>query len=427
MDRRVVEVLVKKILMVAYHYPPDRISSGVQRSLKFSRYLPDHEWEPSVLTAHPRAYQRTGNEQLKEIPGGIVVKRAFAIDAARHLAIKGRHPLLFAIPDRWIFWWFGAIWSGLIMIKQQRPSLLWSTYPIATAHLIALTLHRLTGLPWIADFRDSMTDDDYPSHPTIRRTYLWLERQVIARADRVIFTAPGSARMYADRYPDVAPCKWAVIPNGYDEDNFLAAESGAKQTESAGPILLIHSGILYPSERDPTHFFAALSELKTESRISADTVQIVLRATAHDELFSSALEKMDIANIVRLEPPIPYEEALREMVSADGLLLFQASNCNHQIPAKLYEYMRARRPTLALTDPTGDTALTMLESGINTIVRLDNKDDIKDGLIKFIGQIQSNSAPLAEERKIREYSRRAGTAKLAKILDDVISAKSVSE
>ncbi len=405
--------------MIAYHYPPDRISSGIQRTLKFSRYLLDAGWKPSVLTVHPRAYQQSGDDQLDEIPGAVDVCRAFAVDAAKHLSIKGRYPLFLALPDRWAAWWLGGVWSGLSMIIRQRPRVLWSTYPIATAHLIALTLKRFSGLPWVADFRDSMTEDDYPANPTVRRVYNWIERGVVKRADRVVFTTPGTMRMYAERYPDLPQNKWVVIPNGYDEENFQIAVDQDSTPVAGGAVILVHSGILYPFERDPTCFFAALSALKSRNEITADGLQVRLRATANDELLSAMIDKFGIADIVSLAPSIPYTQALAEMLQADGLLLFQASNCNHQIPAKLYEYFRARRPLLGLTDPAGDTAQLMQETGIPTIVRLDNQADIEKGLLEFISSIKTGTAPLADKQDIVQFSRQFGASRLAGILEDL--------
>src|SRR5262245_40662576 len=185
---------MRKILMVAFHYPPCHGSSGVQRTLAFSRHLPEYDWRPIVLTAHPRAYPQTRPEQLADVPTDLTVERAFALDTGRHLAIRRVHVKWTALPDRWISWWLGAVPAGLAPIGRHRPDLLWSTHPLATAHLIGLTLHRLSGIPWVADFRDPMFEHDpitgevYPFDPQTRRAYGWIERHTIARCARAVFT-----------------------------------------------------------------------------------------------------------------------------------------------------------------------------------------------------------------------------------------------
>ena len=95
-----------------------------------------------------------------------------------------------------------------------------------------------------------------------------------------------------------------------------------------------------------------------------------LRASAHDSVLQGLINKHGVADIVELQPPVPYREALLEMARAEGLLVLQASNCNDQVPAKLYEYMRCRRPLIGLTDPQGDTASVLRRIGVNNIARL---------------------------------------------------------
>jgi glycosyltransferase involved in cell wall biosynthesis len=413
--------MVRRVLMVAYHYPPVQVSSGIQRSLKFSTYLRDLGWQPSVLTIHPRAYARRSDNQLREIPADVPVRRAFGLDTSRHLALLGRYPLLLALPDNWSSWWLGGVWSGLAMIRRNRPDVIWSTYPIATAHLIAYTLHRITGIPWVADCRDSMTEENYPTPPRRRRVYQWLERKVVEHAARVVFTTPGAVRMYAERYPDVPASRWSVIANGFDEENFRSAASAGPAPSADDEITLVHSGVLYPSERDPRPFFDALAGLRDDGWLSSNKVRVRLRATGYDRIYRDMIEAKGLASFVSLEPTIAYDQALAEMLGAQGLLIFQAANCNHQIPAKLYEYFRAGRPILALTDPAGDTAAEMRQAGVDSIARLDDRDDIRAALMRFVGQIREQRAPVPTLETVRSYSREAKSGELAVLLDEVSS------
>ena len=200
LDKRVGSVMVKRVLMIAFHYPPLRGSSGIQRTLKFAKYLPEFGWDPIVLTAHQRAYPRIGNDQLSEISKQISY-RAFALDTSRHLSFKGRYPGFLSLPDRWASWWLGAVPLGLFLIKKYKPDVIWSTYPIATAHLIGHSLSRLTGIPWISDFRDPMVDEVYPFDPLTRRTHLWIERKAINRSSQIIVTTPGAIKDFEKRFP----------------------------------------------------------------------------------------------------------------------------------------------------------------------------------------------------------------------------------
>ncbi len=411
----------RRVLIVAYHYPPVKVSSGIQRTLKFSAYLRENGWEPMVLTISPRAYEQISDDQMAEIPEGMVVERAFGLDTSRHLAVGKRYPGWLAQPDRWVSWLPGAVWRGMAMIRKHRPAAIMSTYPIATAHLIGLCLQRLSGLPWVADFRDSMTEPGYPRDPITWKIHRRLESAIIRRCARAIFTTQGTLDMYAERYPEKPASNWSIIENGFDDENFRDAETGIerKPLGKPGQLTLIHSGILYPQERDPKPFFAALRQLKASGEISADQLQVVLRATGSDHLYQPMLAELGLTDIVKLAPTVNYRDALREMLVADGLLLFQASMCNHQIPAKLYEYLRAGQPIFTLTDPIGNTASSLRAAGATDIVNITDANDIAAGLRQFLTRVRAGVARGVRRDVADLHSRRSRTKELAKILEQV--------
>jgi len=410
---------MKKLLMIAFHFPPLAGSSGVQRTLGLVRYLPRFGWEPLVLTAHTRAYERVSDDLIGEVPSGVVVERAFAVDSARHLSVLGRYPAFMALPDRWASWWLGAVPKGLSMIRTHRPDVIWSTYPIATAHKIGHTLQRLSGLPWIADFRDPMAQDGYPADPRAWLSFKRIEEVSLRRAATSVFVAPGAARRYQERYPELTRGRIAVIENGYDEESFAGLETGDMAPPPTGTLTLLHSGIVYPSERDPTQLFQALRRMLDEDRLKPGELLVRLRAAVHETLLQKMIGKFGVGEVVELAPPIPYRSALQEMMRADGLLVLQAANCNDQIPAKLYEYLRCRRPILALTDPTGDTADLLRRSGVQNIARLDSAEEIAIELQRFLGQVRRGESRLPDEAFVAGASRSRRTAELAELLKQV--------
>ncbi len=410
--------MVKRALMIAYHYPPLCGGSGIHRTLSFSQYLPRFGWTPLVLSVSPNAYPQRGPDYT--IPQ-VQVHRSFALDTARQLAIGGRYPGLLAQPDRWISWWLSAIPAGLRLIRQHRPQVIWSSYPIATAHLIGLTLHRLTGLPWVADQRDPMTDTDYPADPRRRRIHGWIEEQALRHSAAVICTTPGAVRDLTQRFPDVDAGRIGLIENGYDEASFIAAEIGAPPPRAGhAPFRLLHSGLIYPSERDPGALFAALARLRAAGAIDPAGFRLVLRATGHDHYLRGLIAQYaGLAPLIDIAPPLPHREALAEMLHADGLLLLQAQNCNGQIPAKLYEYLRAQRPLLALTHPDGDTAGMLRRAGIHTMAPLDRSEDIAAALMNFMDLCRAQQAPVAPRAVIVRQSRCARTRELARLFDRI--------
>ena len=415
----------KRLLMIAYHFPPLAGSSGIQRTLRFARQLPHFGWDPLVLTAHPRAYERLSDDQLQDVSESTVVERAFALDASRHLSLRGRYPGFTARPDRWISWWLGAVPKGLAMLRKYRPDAIWSTYPIATAHRIGHTLQRLSGLPWIADFRDPMAQQGYPADPKTWRSFRAIEEAALRNAACSVFVTPGAARMYRERYPALSQDRIAVIENGYDEESFQGLDGPAARRAPLvpGALTLLHSGIVYPSERDPTHFFQALRRMLDEGRLGTDELRVRLRASAHEPHLRKLAARHGVDQLVELAPPLPYRDALQEMMRADGLLVLQASNCNEQVPAKLYEYLRCERPVLGLTDPAGDTAALLRKAGLPHIARLDSAEDIALQLRRFLDELKSGSAPLPDPAFVKDASRWQRTEALARLLEQLDASR----
>jgi glycosyltransferase involved in cell wall biosynthesis len=406
---------VGRLLIIAYHFPPCAGSSGLLRSEKFARYLPEFGWETSVLTVHPRAYESV-DSRYKEMAQAPVV-HAFALDTKKHLSYRGAYLDWMALPDRWLTWVFGAIPSGLRMIRKRKVEVIFSTFPIATAILIGLILHRLTGKPWVVDLRDSMTEDDYPKDPRTRKVRRWIERQAIHRASRVIFTSESTLKMYLERYPDLLRGNCLLIPNGYDEDDFASLAIPEARAASPGRRLkLLHTGLIYPEERDPVPFFRALSRLKSEKSINSADLSIVFRASGSEELFQKIINELNIADLIQLRPHIPYKQSLQECADADGLLLFQAGNCDHQTPAKTYEYLRLQKPILAVTTHTGDTAALLNQVGGATIVKLADQDDIYSRLPAFLAALRTNSHPLPRLNDLQRFARKSQAEELARCL-----------
>lgn len=417
---------MKRILMIAYHFPPLAGSSGIQRTLRFVQHLPALGWQPLVLSANLRAYERTSDDLLAEVPAGTVVRRAFALDTSRHLQIAGRYLGWMARPDRWITWKFAAIREGLKLIDEFKPDVIWSTYPIATAHVIASALHRKTAIPWIADFRDPMAQDGYPADPRTWQSYRDIEADAAAQARFCVFTTPGAASTYSERYPAAAG-RMVVLENGYDEESFASALAVPLNQSVPAPgarlLLLLHSGIVYPSERDPTQLFVALGRLKQAGGLGPADLRIRFRASVHDDLLQGLAATHDVQDLIELCPAVPYREALAEMMAVDALLVMQGSGCNAQIPAKIYEYLRAGKPILALTDPVGDTAGVLYQAGLRGVARLDSADEIALAIPALVRAWRQGNAALPQPQAVQQASRRGRSLALVGLLEKAIAVK----
>jgi glycosyltransferase involved in cell wall biosynthesis len=268
-----------------------------------------------------------------------------------------------------------------------------------------------------------MVQEGYPADPRVFRSFQRVEEAAIREARLSVFASPGAARMYRARYPQHAH-GIRVLENGYDEDGFAGLAAGRNGSEPLNPgaVTLLHSGVVYPSERDPTCLFAALARLVGEGALVAGRFTLRFRAAGHDELLHGLARKCGLEPFVEVLPSLPYREALAEMVRADGLLVLQARNCNAQIPVKLYEYLRAGRPILALTDPAGDTAQAMREAGLDSIARLDSVDEIGSSVSRFVAAIGMGRAALPTPSHVARLERRVQARTLAAWLEEACVA-----
>lgn len=412
---------MKKLLMIAYHFPPLAGSSGIQRTLRFVQHLPKFGWDPVVLSAHPRAYERCDSDLLKEIPTNTRVERAQAWDTARHFSFRGRYLGTMAQPDRWISWKFDGVRRGMQLIKELNPAAIWSTYPIASAHVIGAELQRRTGLPWIVDFRDPMAQANYPKDPRTWQSFRQVEETAFRQASHCMFTTEGAERFYRERFPQ-SRAQLCVIENGYDEESFGEQATKDDSPLNPGAITLLHSGIVYPNERDPTQLFEALAQLKRDGIVTAKELKIRFRASVHDDLLRKLGDRLEVGDLIELCPPMPYRLALAEMLRADALLVMQSSGCNDQVPAKIYEYLRARRPIVCLSDPAGDTAGVLRRAGISAIARLDSGAEIAQLLTAQIQLLQQQRGVIASEDAILRSSRKERARDFAAILNAATAA-----
>ncbi len=407
------------VLMIAFHFPPAAMGSGHLRTLGFARYLPEFGWNPIVLSARALAYPRTAPITPDVIPEGCLVHRALAFDARRHFGINGKYPGFLAQPDRWVSWWPVAVAQGLRLIRLHQVRAIWSTYPIMSAHCIARTLSRVAGIPWIADFRDPVSSSVEAENPfSVASQQRW-ERRVMRSASAAVFTTPGALHDYAQRYPEASRSgRLSVIGNGYDEAAFIDLPR-APTPRDGRPLILLHSGLLYPEGRDPVPFFNALARLKAAGVAGPAQLKVVLRASGWEARYQQEIDRLGVADIVALAPPVGNREALVEQAAADGLLLFQGSKFDRQIPAKVYEYLRIGRPIFALVGSEGDTALVLRDTGGAMVASPEDTDAIESCLTAFISALREGRAPTAGLGVVAGYSRREGARSLARLLEEV--------
>ena len=412
-------------LFVAFHYPPEASSSGVLRTLKYTRYLGDHGWRITVLTLNRRAYDVQDSGLESQIPAAVRVVRTPFVDVKRHLSLRGVYPGSLAVPDRWIGWWPWAVREGRRIMRTDPVDLVYSTSPHATAHLVALALVRSARVPWVTDFRDPWYEE--PPEPGTLRVVHWagrhLERRVIRRAARVVASTEQLRDALATRYRTEPREKFCAIANGYDEEDFESRPS--LDGPPASELLILHAGSVNPTFRDPRPLFAAVREAARRGALDTSNMRFrFLGAGPFGESaeMTRAVEAAGLAGRVEFRPRVPYERALVEQASAGLLLLLQASTDTADlVPAKLFEYLRARRPVLALVGP-GATAEFLGKTGGGWVVDPRSPDALRDTLATAYKTWHTGTLDTvtADPRVLKGFSRAQLAAELAVQFDRLV-------
>jgi glycosyltransferase involved in cell wall biosynthesis len=414
---------MKTILMLAFYFPPYSESTGRLRTLSFARHLRESGWRPVVVTARPETYIAIDPASLNEIPPDVQVIRAAGFDVARTMSFRGAYPRWLAIPDRWASWAIGAVFSGLKAVRQTKPDVIWSTFPVPSALLAGMILHRLTGIPHVIDLRDPLVYEAWPVDRLQRAVYEWVEKRAVESASAVVTTTPGARSLYLERYSKLPASKFQIVPNGLDEVAGNHHVTGAESGMADGPVLLLHSGLMDLPDRDPTSFFAALQALRSVGALPQRGLRVLLRATGREPQLRAIVERFGLGKIVDLAPPLPRNEALRELGTASALLLFQGRDCNRQIPAKAYEYLASGKPIIGLMDPAGDThALVAMEWGVPYHADMSDAEAIARMLRQFLSDLESGRAYVPPAALQERNSRRYHAATLAKLLDAIVQA-----
>jgi len=398
----------KTILMIALDFPPCR-SAGVQRTLKFAEYLIEFGWQPIILSVTESAHKVVDHTQ--KIPSPIKVYRSHALDSSRDLAIKGKHFAWSKVPDKWWTWAISAIPLGKKLIDKYKPDVIWSTYPVSTAHFIAYRLNQYSKLPWVADYRDPLGC----WYDTLDRKYSaiakWIEKKTIEHSSKVIFTTEPAAQLYRQFYSFERLDKFQVIENGFDEINFLDLKRSKRLNSK---FTLLHSGSIYENGRDPSKLFLAVAELAKEKVICSDNFELIFRG-ANRERYKSQLTALDIVSLIEFRDSIAFKESLSELFSADALLIIQGELFQYQIPGKVYEYLYCQKPILALTTRDGATG-TLLKKVPNAFLAND-VEKLKEAIVSMMKQTNDK---LNIEREIFSYSRKVKAHQLNTLLTNVI-------
>lgn len=420
----------KRVLIITYYWPPSA-GSGVQRWLKFAKYLTEYGWEPVIFTPENPDFDLKDPSLEKEIPKNVEVLK-FPIwepyGLFRKVKIGRENPAKILekrkkswrdmaaiwlranilIPDPRVFWKKPSVGYLLDLVGSGQFDAMITTGPPHSMHLIGLELKRKTGIYWLADFRDPWSTweflDALPMLDWVKRKHQKLEKQVLAQADIVTTISP----TFRAELEKISGRQVDLLTNGFDESDL--PQPWSKSPEMDEPIEILYTGVI-DSIRNPTPFLLAFKEVFEKNATEINLRFVGLVSEGVQELVKSDAW---LSSHVFFEGYVDHREVFKFYQKAHLLLLIltDTKNAKGNIPGKLFEYMATGRPIVALGDPQGDAAGILIAAKAGSVFRHDDRDGIKRFLLGF-NPAMTNTIP----SNIFQYSRQSLTQKLAKLLD----------
>ena len=378
----------KRLLMIINFFPP-AAGGGVYRPLSFVKYLARASWEITVVTPKPGEFWISDPELEAQIPDGVRIVRTGSLSGPRILnrlrggssrRSSGGFGLLrsigeiFLVPDTYIGWVPFAKRAAERLCTEEHFDLVYSTSPPDSSHIAARSISRRFGLPWVADFRDPWIALHLRRPPTTLHAALHrrLERGAMG-ADAVLVTTRWHAGMLRAEYPD---SRIELVPNGYDEEDFEGLDAVGRP---APPFTILHGGMLTLG-RTIGPFLEGLSLFIEEHPDSRRDLRVVFlggRESGNEELAVRA----GLGDVVFFEDNVPHAECVRRERSSHVLLLIKHDDDRYRglVPGKLYEYLGARRPILAVV-PEGEAADIVRETGRGVVAPIGDARAVADGI-----------------------------------------------
>ncbi len=428
---------MKRVLVITYYWPPSG-GGGVQRWLKFTKYLPQYGWEPVIYTPLDPQFENQDPSLLKDVNENVKVfkqsikepyqllnrfhfkkKRSFKQGVVSE---KSRGSLVekmiswvrgnFFIPDPRISWVKPSINYLERIIREENISVIATTGPPHSMHLIGLGLKKNHNIPWIVDFRDPWSDWDmldlFYLTKKARKIHEKMEEKVIQGADKVIAVSNAWSENLVLKFGKEVQ----VITNGYDLDDFRNFKR-----EQVKEFRLLHAGLLN-SFRNCAMLWEVLEEILKENLQFRETFQLVLAGNVTDEITAQIGAYKWLAGRMINLGYIGHEQLMSEYSKSSALLLLQnvTRNSDGHIPAKFFEYLATRIPIIAIGNPQSDLAELLKAYNVLEICLPEDPACLKENLLHVFNAF-TQSKSLEQPKDSTAFHRHQLTKKLAELLD----------
>lgn len=418
---------MKRVLILTYYWPPSG-GSGVQRWLKFAKYLPEQGWQPVIYTPENPEYPSIDHSLESDIPPEAEVLKTritepysiykilvgmkeedrintgFLRDKEKTGTMEKLSRWVrgnFFIPDARRFWIRPSVRYLTSYLQESPVDLIVSTGPPHSMHLIARSLKKRTSLPWVADFRDPWTNIDFYEELMLSkradRKHHQLEAAVLHESDKVLVVGPEMKKEFSAL---TEADKIHVIPNGFDPDDLTGNNSVTRDSFFS----LAHIGSFSPARNVPALWEALAQKCRNDASF-ADRFQLKIVGSV-DFSVRRSLEKVGLSDALLHIPYLPHDEVLAEQRKSEMLLLIvnRTKNAKGIVTGKVFEYLASGRPILAIGPPDGDLAVILEQCGAGKVIDYEDKKGMLEAIENPVTASASAIARFRREELTRELS-----------------------
>ena len=436
---------MKRVLIISYYWPPTG-GSGVQRWVKFAKYLPSEGWQPVIYTPENPEQLAVDASLEAEIPAEAEViktpitepyeiykkvlrKSGHSKEAVEVNPVNAQNKSFLQKVAMWVrgnffrpdprCMWIGPSVRYLKKYLQEHPvDLIVSTGPPQSMHLIGRRLALETGLPWVADFRDPWTKIFYFKHLSMTRgTERWhkkMEKKVLDEASVVVAVSP----LVQQEFQAMTLTPVELITNGFDECDFASEKCHEAEGGPDREFCITHTG-LFAADGNPTVLWEVLGEKCMVDEVFRKALRIKLIGKTDDNIIA-ALNQAGLQDAVKDMGYQPHTEAVAQQRNASLLILPLRKEPEYKavLPGKLFEYLASWRPVLGIGQPDG--AMSMILNTTKTGVVLDWEDKASIArYIDFCWERHLAGKLTVEDADISQFTRRNLTRRMAELFNSI--------
>ena len=430
---------MKKVLIISYYWPPSG-GAGVQRWLKFVKYLGNFAWKPIIYTPENPEYPSIDNSLLKDVPDDIeiITKKIYEpYSAYKKFLGKNKDEKInagflsegkknkttenisvwirgnFFIPDARMLWIKPSIKFLSKYLEKNQVDAIISTGPPHSMHMIAYKLNKKFDIPWLADFRDPWTNIDFYKDLKLTKRadkkHHKLEQKVLKNASRVVVIS----NLMAQDMNELYNRKYDVVTNGFDYDDIQS-----ENIEKDKKFSISHIGSMVRT-RNPKTLWQALGSLIAENKISANHLEIKLVGKVDFSIIED-LKKNNLFEFLNKIDYLPHNQVTKVQQQTQVLLLVinDTPNAKMILTGKFFEYLSAKRPILCVGPSDGEAAKILKDTNSGVLCEYNDFEKTKNSVLQFY-KLYLNNNLQSESKNIDRFSRKELTKSICNILDEM--------